>query len=73
MTEFRNGRPIDDQERIPDGRYYTVKEFAEKHDVSETRVRVWISREQLEAKHWYGRIYIPEGSAVRFRWPWKRA
>ena len=72
MTEFRNGRPVGEKSDIPDGKYYTTREFAEKHDVSETRVRVWINRGQLEAKHWYGRIFIPESSVVRFRWPWKR-
>ena len=72
MTEFRDGRPTDEEPAPPDGYYYTSKEFAEMLDVSETRVRVWISRGQVEAEHWYGRIYIPADAVVRYKWPWKR-
>lgn len=73
MTEFRNGVPVDPETDIPDGRYYTAREFAALHDVDEVRVRVWINRGQIPAEHFYGRIYIPENAVVKFRWPWKRA
>ena len=66
MTEFRNGYPTDPT-GVPDGKYYTIKEFAEKLDVDENLVRVWIKRRQVSVEYFYGRVYIPENAVVRFK------
>ena len=66
MIEFKDGKPVG-AEPIPDGKYYTVSEFAEELDVSEPLVRMWINRGQLLAEHFYGRVYIPEDARVYFK------
>lgn len=65
MIIFKNGHP-DEKTAIPDGSYMTIKEFAEKMDVSENLVRVWIMRGNITALDYYGRKLIPKNAIVRF-------
>ena len=65
MTEFRNGYPTIST-GIPDGLYYTTKEFADEMDVPEGTVRVWIRRGQITYVNCFGRNYIPKDAVVVF-------
>lgn len=65
MITFKNGHP-DEKTDIPDGVYMTVKEFANKMDVSESLARMWIMRGNITAIDYYGRKLIPKGTIVRF-------
>ena len=66
MITFRNGRPAE-QIDIPDGDYYTVAEYAERMDVPQGTVRMWIHRGLVSCKSCYGHIYISANEPVMYR------
>lgn len=71
MVEFRDGHPYEDTE-IPDGEYYTTKEFAALYDVPESTVRIWIKRRQVPCASYYGRSFIPAWAQINYHRPWVR-
>ena len=73
MVEFQDGHPTTASDGdIPDGKYYTQKEFAELYDVPESTVRIWVFRGQIPVVSYYGRIYIPDWAVVAYKWPWMK-
>ena len=54
-------------ENVPDGEYWTVREYAENENKTENAVRTWIKRGQLKAYKINGKLYIEIGT-----WPRKR-
>lgn len=71
MVEFKDGRivndPDEDTDYIPDGLYYSAKEFAELLDIPEATVRVWKNRGVLDCISYYGRTYIPEKFRLKLK------
>ena len=72
MVKFENGTIVEDTERIgskpvPDGWYYTMREFAEMMDIPESTVRIWKKRGVLDCINWYGRLYIPQNFRLKLK------
>lgn len=72
MVEFKNGGIVTDTDvenppHIPNGWYYTAKEFAEMLDVPEGTIRVWKKRGVLDCINYYGRLYIDPKAKVKLK------
>lgn len=63
MIIVHDGRPAN--EALNDGKYYTMKEFAELRGVSYNTVRQWKKREKLVTVQICGRDYISANVQIR--------
>lgn len=60
---IRDGRPT--KEALDDGKYYTMKEFAELRGVPYCTVRQWKKRNKINTVNIYGRDYICANVQIR--------
>lgn len=72
MIEFKDGRPTLVDPSIPDGKYYSQREFAKTYDIPHSTVRVWIHRGIIPHIDYYGRKFIPENVKFYHKYPWMR-
>ena len=66
MIEIKDGRPIGAPlETAMDGLYLSVKEFAERHQVTQEAVRQWKRRGKIDTICCDGRVYIRANVQIR--------
>ena len=68
---IQNGRYTDDLpdklQDIPNGEYWSIKDYAENEKLPESTVRTWIRGGQLKAFLLNGRYYIEIGTRAKKR------
>ena len=72
MVEFKNNGIVSDTEdpfpkKIPNGWYYTAKEFAEIMDIPVSTIRVWKKRGILDCISYYGRLYVDPKAQIKLK------